>query len=78
MWNWTYTLGNAWRAESDQCLPIKVNDKNVYVTEPDGKLIPDVKGQKKCDYLIYCQNKPQTCFVELKGANISIKNLLNF
>lgn len=47
---------------------ITIQDHHIYI---------HVKGQKKCDYLIYCQNKPQTCFVELKGANISIKNNYN-
>ena len=36
-----------------------------------------VNYQGSSHYLIYCQNKPQTCFVELKGANISIKNNYN-
>lgn len=58
-------------------VPIRVNDKNVYMTEPDGKLIPDIQGQQKCDYLLYCQNQPQTCFVELKGENISVKKNYN-
>lgn len=58
-------------------IPIRVNEENVYVTEPDGKLIPDMQGQQKCDYLIYCFNKPQICFIELKGENISIKDSYN-
>ena len=65
------------KSEKNSFLPIKANEENVYVTEPDGKLIPDMTGQKKCDYLLYCQNRPQTCFVELKGENISIKESYN-
>lgn len=53
------------------------NDESIYVTEPDGRLIPDHVNQKKCDFLIYCANKPQTCFVELKGENISGKDAYN-
>lgn len=56
------------KSQKNSFMPIKVNDENVYVTEPDGKLIPNIQGQQKCDYLIYCQNKLQTCFIELKGA----------
>ena len=40
-------------------------------------MIPNIKNQQKCDYLIYCLNKPQTCFIELKGKNISIKEKYN-
>lgn len=65
------------KSEKNATMPIKANGENVYVTEPDGKLIPNISGQKKCDYLLYCPNKPQTCFVELKGANISIKESYN-
>lgn len=65
------------KSQKNSSLPIKVNDENIYVTEPDGKLIPDIQGQQKCDYLIYCQKKPQTCFIELKGENISVKDSYN-
>lgn len=58
-------------------MPIEVNDEKVCVTEPDGKLIPNIQNQQKCDFLIYCQNKPQTCFIELKGENISVKDSYN-
>lgn len=58
-------------------IPIKVNDESVYVAEPDGKLIPNMINQQKCDFLIYCQNRPQTCFIELKGENISAKKEYN-
>ena len=72
----TITLGDS-KSKTNSYIPIKVNDNNVYLTEPDGKLIPDIKNQQKCDYLIYCLNKPQTCFIELKGNNISIKEKYN-
>lgn len=65
------------QSEKNTFIPVKVADDNVYVTEPDGKLIPNIQGQQKCDFLLYCQDKPQTCFVELKGANISAKEKYN-
>lgn len=65
------------KSEKNSFVPININDENVYVTEPDRKLIPDIQGQHKCDYLIYCQNLPQSCFIELKGENISIKDEYN-
>lgn len=65
------------KSEKNSSMPININDQNIYMTEPDGKLIPNIQGQQKCDYLIYCQNLPQTCFIELKGENISIKDEYN-
>lgn len=65
------------KSEKNSFMPISINDENVYITEPDGKLIPNIQGQQKCDYLIYCQNLPQTSFIELKGENISIKDGYN-
>lgn len=65
------------KSDKNTSLPIRVCEENVYVTEPDGKFIPSISGQKKCDYLLYCQNRPQVCFFELKGANISIKKTYN-
>ena len=62
----------------DSSMPIKINEEKTYITEPDRKLIPDIiQGQQKCDFLIYCQSKSQTCFIELKGENISVKNNYN-
>lgn len=65
--------------KSDQnfFMPIEITDEQVFLTEPDGKLIPDIQGQHKCDFLIYCQGRTQSCFVELKGENISIKESYN-
>lgn len=65
------------KSDKNSFMPIKVNDEKVYLAEPDGKLIPNIQNQRKCDFLIYCQNKPQTCFIELKGENISVKNSYN-
>lgn len=53
-------------------VPIKSTKEDIYTTEPDGKIIPPIKGQKKCDFLIYAKNETQVCFLELKGINISI------
>lgn len=64
-------------SDKNSYMPIEVNDENVYLTEPDGKLISDIQNQHKCDFLLYCQNKPQTCFIELKGENISAKKSYN-
>lgn len=58
------------KSEKNSFMPIEVKDEEVYLTEPDGKLIPDIQNQRKCDFLIYCQNKPQTCFIELKGVTM--------
>lgn len=65
------------KSDKNSSVPVKVNDENIYVTEPDGKLIPNIKNQQKCDLLIYCQNQPQACFIELKGENISAKKEYN-
>lgn len=61
------------KSDKNSSLPIKIMDKNVYVSEPDGKLIPNIQDQRKCDFVIYCHNLPQTCFIELKGENIPNK-----
>lgn len=39
--------------------------------------IPRIPNQQKCDFLIHCQKVSQTCFVELKGENISVKSDYN-
>lgn len=65
------------KSSQHSSIPIYVTDTEVYAAEPDGKLIPPLDGQRKCDYLIYSKNIPQSCFIELKGANISTKNNYN-
>lgn len=65
------------KSDKNSFLPIEVNEEPVFLTEPDGKLIPDMDRQQKCDFLIYCPGRPQTCFVELKGENISVKDGYN-
>lgn len=65
------------KSDRHSSVPIYVSDTDVYAAEPDGHLIPPADGQHKCDYLIYSKNIPQSCFIELKGANISIKNNYN-
>lgn len=65
--------------KSDQSvyIPIKATEDKVYVAEPDGEMIPQIEGQHKCDYLIYCAKRLQTCYIELKGKNISSKEAYN-
>ena len=65
------------KSDQNAFMPIEVCDEKVYMTEPDGKLIQNIDNQQKCDFMIYCQNLPQTCFIELKGANISNKKDYN-
>ena len=65
------------KSDKGSFVPIEICDDGIYLSEPDGKLIPDEPGQHKCDFLLYCANLPQTCFMELKGANISSKNRYN-
>lgn len=65
------------KSDKNSFMPIEVIDEEIYITEPDGKLIPNVQSQHKCDFLIYCQKNRQTCFVELKGENITIKEGYN-
>ncbi len=65
------------KSDKNSSMPIEVIDEKVFLTKPDGKLIPDIQGLHKCDFLIYCQNLPQSCFIELKGENISIKDGYN-
>ena len=65
------------KSDKNSIMPIEVCDEEVYLTEPDGKLIPNIQDQQKCDFLIYCQKVLQTCFIELKGANISVKEGYN-
>jgi len=64
-------------SEKGSSLPVEVCGENVYLSEPDGKLIPNVHKQHKCDFLLYSASARQTCFVELKGANISKKSGYN-
>ncbi|MFQ8813156.1 MAG: hypothetical protein ACLR8X_08265 [Gallintestinimicrobium sp.] len=64
------------KSDQNAFMPIEVCDEKVYMTEPDGKLIQNIDNQQKCDFMIYCQNLPQTCFIELKGANISNKKII--
>ena len=65
------------KSAKNSSFPVVINDEKIYLTEPDGKLIPNMENQQKCDFLIYCQNRPQTCFIELKGENISAKDSYN-
>lgn len=65
------------KSDKNSFMPIEVCDEKVYMTEPDGRLISDIKNQHKCDFLIYCQNFSQICFIELKGENISNKTGYN-
>lgn len=43
------------KSDKNSIMPIEVCDEEVYLTEPDGKLIPNIQDQQKCDFLIYCQ-----------------------
>ena len=65
------------KSDKNSIMPIEICDEEVYLTEPDGKLIPNMANQQKCDFLIYCKKVSQTCFIELKGANISVKDSYN-
>jgi hypothetical protein len=65
------------KSDKNSSMPIEVIDEHVYMTEPDGKLIPNIQNQHKCDFLIYCRTALQTCFVELKGENITVKEDYN-
>lgn len=65
------------KSDKNSYMPIEICDEEVYLTEPDGKLIPSIPNQHKCDFLIYCQKVLQTCFIELKGNNISVKDGYN-
>ena len=65
------------KSDRNSIMPIEICDKEVYLTNPDGGLIPNIPNQQKCDFLIYCKKALQTCFIELKGANISIKDSYN-
>lgn len=65
------------KSDKNSIMPIEVCDEEVYLTEPDGKLIPNIQNQQKCDFLIYCHRACQTCFIELKGMNISVKEGYN-
>mgnify|MGYP004518541387 CR=1 FL=1 len=58
-------------------IPVEVCDEEVYMSEPDGGLIPEEQNRHKCDYLLYCNNSSQINFIELKGANISAKSGYN-
>lgn len=46
-------------------------------SDEEHKRIPRIPSQQKCDFLIHCQKVSQTCFVELKGENISVKSDYN-
>lgn len=73
----TYVLEDR-KSEQNSYIPVKICDENVYMSEPDGKLIPEkIEEQHKCDYLLYCMNQPQACYIELKGKNISTKKNYN-
>ena len=65
------------KSDKNTFIPIESTEDGIYITEPDGKLIPDAYKQKRCDYLIYCKKKHQTLFIELKGENISSKKDYN-
>lgn len=65
------------KSDKNTFIPIESTEDEIYITEPDGKLIPDAYKQKRCDYLIYCKKKHQTLFIELKGENISSKKDYN-
>lgn len=72
----TYKLEDK-KSEQNVFVPVKICDESIFKSEPDGKLIPEVEGQQKCDYLLYCMNQSQVCYFELKGKNISRKKEYN-
>lgn len=65
------------KSEQNAYIPIKITDDEVYVSEPDGEMIPQIEDQRKCDYLLYCLKQLQVCYIELKGKNISTKDKYN-
>ena len=65
------------KSDQNSYIPIEICEDAVYIVEPDGNLIPNIQKQQKCDFLVYCKHSLQTCFIELKGANISIKKSYN-
>lgn len=72
----TYVLKDK-KSAAGASFPIKAVE-DIYVAAADGALIPDsLLNQKKCDYVVYCDNIPQSCFIELKGKNISQKKGYN-
>ncbi len=38
------------KSDKNSIMPIEVCDEEVYLTEPDGKLIPNIQDQQKCDF----------------------------
>lgn len=65
------------KSERNSYVPVRISDEKVYMSKPDGKLIPEIEGQGKCDYLLYCENQTQACYMELKGTTISKKETYN-
>lgn len=65
------------KSECNSYIPVQAKEETVYIAKPDGDLIPDDLEQQKCDYVVYCPLRPQTCFIELKGENIEIKTKHN-
>lgn len=65
------------KSDKNTFIPIESTEDDIYIAEPEKKLIPDAYKQKKCDYLIFCIKKYQTLFIELKGENISSKKDYN-
>ena len=47
------------KSDRGSFVPIEICGDSVYLSEPDGKLIPDDHGQQKCDFLLYCSDLPQ-------------------
>lgn len=40
------------RSNKNSYIPIEICDEGVYLTEPDGQLIPRIPNQQKCDWII--------------------------
>ena len=51
---------------------IRAKECDVYYARPDGEIIPEVRGVRRADYVIYCCSKHQVSFIEMKGQNIQL------
>ena len=60
------------RSSAGARVQIKASVSVIYYMSPEKDIIPEQIGQKKADYVIYCDCRiRQISFIELKGQNIS-------
>lgn len=61
------------KSDKNSYMPVKVVDEQVFLTKPDGKLIPNIQGQRKCDFLYIVKVSHSHVLLNLKEKTFQFK-----